>query len=86
MDDITRSVLEIAIDLADVPAAGATPDPDSPLSELGLGSLHVVRLMRRVEERFAVSFPADAITGETFRSARTVADVVRQLNPGRPAE
>ncbi|HEU0298649.1 MAG TPA: phosphopantetheine-binding protein [Longimicrobium sp.] len=79
MDEITRSVLEVARGLADPEDAAALDGPDAELAAAGFGSLKTVGLLMELESRFAIRFPADAIDAETFRSVRSVAGRVRTL-------
>ncbi|WP_320064500.1 phosphopantetheine-binding protein [Micromonospora sp. RTGN7] len=80
MDDVLRSVVEIAHRHLS-PKAGAVlrEDPDADLAALGLTSLRTVDFMVELEERLGVELPEEAIHAETFRTARTVADALRQL-------
>jgi acyl carrier protein len=60
-------------------AGTAALDPDTSLTALGVTSLVTVRLMVELEAECGVEFPADAITPETFRTVRTLAETVRSL-------
>lgn len=64
-----------------VPVSGrdGLGDPDVVLASLGLDSLLVAGLLADLEEHFAVTFPDDRITRDTFRSPRTIETAIREL-------
>lgn len=55
------------------PSAPADIDPDTDLESLGLDSLNFAEFLMDLEHTFDVSFPAEAINRETFRSPRSTA-------------
>lgn len=78
-EDLVRRVTDLArIRLADGDVR-ALDDPDADLAAAGLGSIAIVEFMVDLERTFAVTFPAEMINGETFRTVRTVVDALRRL-------
>ena len=79
MDDITRSVMDLAQRHIRAESAFALDDPDADFSVIGFGSLEMVSFILDLEASFSIRFPADMMDAETFRNVRTVADSVREL-------
>jgi len=60
----------------------ATLPDDAPLLEWGiLDSLALADLIVFIEQRFALSVPADAITNSNFRNLRGIAAMLLALDP-----
>jgi acyl carrier protein len=75
IDDRYASILAPHLD----PAHPGRPDPDTPLRELGVDSLGVVGLIADLEVEFDLEFPEAVLTTDTFRSPRSLLEVVRRL-------
>ncbi|MGW2280443.1 cupin domain-containing protein [Streptomyces sp. NPDC001770] len=65
--------------LADPHTACGPAEADVPLIELGFDSLRSVELLVHLEAALGIELPADLITPDTFRTARTIAATVRTL-------
>jgi acyl carrier protein len=79
MDDIMRSVMDLARRHVAVEYTSTWDDPDADLSAVGFDSLEMVSFIVDLEASFSIQFPADMIDAETFRNVRTVANAVRAL-------
>jgi len=79
MDDVIRSVKDVARRHVEKEKAAGLEDPDASLSALGVGSLEMVCLMLDLEQSFSIEFPDHMIDAETFSSVGTIADAVRAL-------
>jgi acyl carrier protein len=84
MDDIMRSVMEVARRQVDPENTLALDDPDADLAAIGFDSLKMVGFIVDLETSFSIEFPADMIDAQTFRSLRTVADSVRAVCKREP--
>ncbi|MEW2193673.1 phosphopantetheine-binding protein [Streptomyces microflavus] len=45
---------------------------DHELSKLGLDSLEIIRLLLDMEESYAIAFPDERLTGETFQTVASL--------------
>lgn len=79
MDDIVRSVIDIARHHVDAEKAHVLEDPDTDLSALGLDSLKMVNFLVDLEAQFSIEFPSTMMIPETFRNVQSVADSIRKL-------
>ncbi|MFD8337923.1 phosphopantetheine-binding protein [Streptomyces solisilvae] len=71
-EDLLRSSLPLL-------AAEDALDPVASLQDLGLDSLMTVNLLVRLEDEFHVLIPDEALTLETFATARTLWTVIASL-------
>ncbi len=53
-------------------APDAALDPDAPLNKLGLDSMKAVDLVFDLEDELGVALPDEAMTSETFGTARSL--------------
>jgi len=79
MDEIMRSLIEIARRHADADALPALANPDAELSALGLDSLRMVSFILDIEASFAIEFPSEMIDAGTFRTLRATATAVQAV-------
>jgi acyl carrier protein len=79
MDDIMRSVMDVARRHVKAEDASALDDPDADLSAIGVDSLEMVSFIFDLETSFSIEFPADMIVPETFLTMGTVADSIRAV-------
>lgn len=86
VDPLPQVVGTLVARHARLPAGSPPPDPDRPLTDLGLGSLAVVGLLVDLEETLGVRFGPELLDERTFRSVRTVTEAVRTLGARVPAE
>lgn len=61
---------------------GGELDLDSPLSQLGIDSMATVDLLLDLETTFDIVFPDEYLTVETFRTSRSLWEVVSKLRSG----
>jgi acyl carrier protein len=80
--DILAAVLSICRDHQG--DEGAPLGTDDEMAEAGLDSLRLVSILVQVEDRLGVSFPPELISGETFRTPRTLADAVALVRADMP--
>lgn len=79
MDDLVRSVIELARHRLPAQGGAVLDDPDADLSSLGLDSLAVVRLVVDLERELLLEFPADALEPATFRTVNSIVATIRAL-------
>jgi acyl carrier protein len=56
---------------------------ETELSALGLDSMSALTLLLELEERFDISFPDSLLNATTFRSARSLENVIQMLRKER---
>ncbi|NJQ05644.1 acyl carrier protein [Streptomyces lonarensis] len=71
-DRVRQVLLSVLGDSVDV----SLVDTDTDLWSMGLDSLRCVRLMVALEDEFAIEFPDELLTRETFSSVRRMSDAV----------
>ncbi|MFX4290856.1 acyl carrier protein [Streptomyces bohaiensis] len=76
-DRVRQVLLSVLGDSVDVSLVG----PDTDLWSMGLDSLRSVRLMVALEDEFAIEFPDELLTRETFSSVRRMSDAVAGTAP-----
>ncbi|MFC4585732.1 phosphopantetheine-binding protein [Sphaerisporangium corydalis] len=79
MDEVTREILNVVNDRIERNDTAPLGDIDADLGKAGVTSLQMVEFIDEFERRFAVEFPAEMISADTFRSVRTIASSVREL-------
>lgn len=79
MDNIIRSVMDVARRHVGSEDAPTLDDLDADFSAIGVDSLEMVSFIFDLETSFSIEFPADLIVPETFRNVRTVANAIRAL-------
>ncbi|MEU6483370.1 acyl carrier protein [Streptomyces sp. NPDC046887] len=57
-------------------------DPQTPLVELGVDSLHTVALVMAVEDRFGIELDPDALADLSLTSSAGLLKAVHELLPG----
>jgi acyl carrier protein len=77
LDEVTRSVFLVV--RRHLPKDVAVDDPGTDLLRSGLTSLALVGLIVDLETEFSISFSADILDAERFRSVATIAEAVRAL-------
>lgn len=78
-----RSVIRIAQRHAPAPGRAALEDPDHELQAAGLTSLELVGFILDLEESFAIRVGDELMQPETFRSVRTVTEMLLAQLPAR---
>ena len=76
LETILRRYLVLVPDGQDVPL-------ETELPALGLDSMSALTLLLELEEIFDISFPDSLLNATTFRSARSLEDVVQMLRKER---
>lgn len=86
MDDVTtklQACLETKLPFA---LSAGRIDMDEDLLDLGLDSLTAVELLLELEGAFDITFPDDMISGETFRTGRTLRRAILDLQGAAEAD
>ncbi|KUN16126.1 MULTISPECIES: phosphopantetheine-binding protein [Streptomyces] len=81
MDELMTRVADIARRHLPPESSTALSDPDAELTAAGLESLLVVALLVDLEQELSVTFPAELIQWDTFRSVRSISRAVAGLRP-----
>jgi acyl carrier protein len=76
MENILRRNLVLVSDGRDVPL-------ETELPVLGLDSMSALTLLLELEEIFGISFPDSLLSATTFRSARSLENVIQMLRKER---
>jgi acyl carrier protein len=76
LETIVRRYLVLVPEGQDVPR-------ETELSALGLDSMSALTLLLELEERFDISFPDSLLNASTFRSARSLENVIQMLRKER---
>ena len=76
LETIMRRYLVLVPDGQDVPL-------ETELPALGLDSMSALTLLLELEEKFDISFPDSLLNATTFRSARSLENVIQMLRKER---
>jgi acyl carrier protein len=76
LETIVRRYLVLVPEGQDVPR-------ETELSALGLDSMSALTLLLELEEKFGISFPDSLLNATTFRSARSLENVIQMLRKER---
>ena len=79
LETIVRRYLVLVPEGQDVPR-------ETELSALGLDSMSALTLLLELEEKFDISFPDSLLNATTFRSARSLENIVEMLRKERDAQ
>lgn len=83
-DHVLAQVVELIRDSAKLLDPDETLPPDRELMDLGIDSFGLLELITSIELAFDIEIPDEMLTRETFQSASSVAQAVRQLLTGAP--
>jgi acyl carrier protein len=78
LETIVRRYLVLVPEGRDVPR-------ETELSALGLDSMSALTLLLELEEKFDISFPDYLLNATTFRSARSLENIIEKLRKERDA-
>jgi acyl carrier protein len=76
LETMVRRYLVLVPEGQDVPR-------ETELSALGLDSMSALTLLLELEEKFDISFPDSLLNATTFRSARSLENVIQMLRKER---
>lgn len=78
-DKVLAQVVELIRDSAKLLDSDESLPPEQELMDLGIDSFGLLELITSIELAFDIEIPDEMLTRETFQSANSVANAVRQL-------
>lgn len=82
-DAVRHAIAEIITDLASNEEGVGADDYNTPIVDLGVSSLALIRFVTAIEERFAIQFPLEMMSADRFltvaEAANTVCECSRQM-------
>lgn len=83
-DGVRHAIAAIITDLASTDEVVDVGDYNTPLADLGVPSLALIRFVSAIEERFDIQFPLEMMSADRFRTvieaANTVCECSRQTS------
>jgi acyl carrier protein len=84
-DDILLRVTEVITRSAKLLEPGEELAPQQELLDVGIDSFGLLEIITEIEIEFDIVIPDEMLTRETFRSAHSVAEAVRDIRSGAVA-